>query len=181
MALKNLLGDLNLEATQLLVKQKLDDFLVRVGEVQVTPTANTLLDRVKTVKESVDSLKTESKTEADETQTAINTVNTTLTSRLPTNLDADGGLKTHTVRNNAFATLLNFQPLGPNQRMKRDAGASLAAAEFLGRNSTRAALDTDTTWEIVRLLKNATGELIDAQYKTGIAWSDRATTSHWDS
>jgi hypothetical protein len=83
-------------------------------------------------------------------------------------------------RNNAFATLLNLQPLTTAGLVKRDPGPAVGAGfQYHGRNANRAALDSTTDWEVVRLELDASQELIEAQYKSGIAWSDRTNAGHW--
>jgi hypothetical protein len=83
-------------------------------------------------------------------------------------------------RNNAFATLINMQPLGPSYRLKKDPGVTGTDAVYHGRNADRAAAEGDATWEVVRILRDANGNSVDFQYKAAIAWSARADAGNWE-
>lgn len=70
---------------------------------------------------------------------------------------------------NAFATLLKFEP-AVGEELRRE---ELTTDSYHGR-----APDGTTTataaWEVVRLYKDAAGEIVRARYRTGVAWDNRA-------
>ena len=52
-----------------------------------------------------------------------------------------------------------------------------AKPDYIGTNTKRSALDTDTTWTILKFTRNGLGETTLIQQATG-AWSNRASINY---
>jgi signal transduction histidine kinase len=78
-------------------------------------------------------------------------------------------------RNNAAATLMQLQ-FGPDEKVKVD---DVEGGDRYHGRASRSASDGDASWEVVKMFRDASGNITQMQYKAGVSWDNRALSVNW--